>query len=469
MPRQKRNGAIYPIKQTYRKLLSDGKERQYVRWKAKVGDTWVSGKTYEECDEKIKQALRNRNEWGVSLDRSISLGEYADQWFEMKKRTIDPNSIDLYKSLMKRHLAKYRDTPLADVTPSMLQRLLSNMRNIDGTESSLSRRQSMYNVLRQIFQAATADRIIPTNPVTTAIRPKQRDEKLSVKGRRRAALPSPDDSAKKDGRTGVQNRQAYTPEEMMRMLQASTDDIFTGARQWWRLLTGMRQGEVLGITLDDLELWEKPGANGVYVGQYTVNWQLSELNRMHGCGESDGRGVYPCGQKRPMLCPDAQWVVPDDFDMIHLYKRFALTPPKAQRGSVKPLIPELGTVIHRYLEATKDVPNPYGLLFRTEKGLPIDANDDRRGFRELMRKADIPDYQHRYVHECRNSVASLLFKMGVDPGIIQRILGHSSIEMSEHYRTVPIEDLLSGMETIGEKLDLKQIEWRDTTKAPAGA
>lgn len=125
-----------------------------------------------------------------------------------------------------------------------------------------------------------------------------------------------------------------------------------------------------------------------------------------------------------------------------------------------PIIPQLGIVLHRYLVAVKDMPNPYGLVFREPDSRPIDALDDRALFRDLMRKAGIPDYEHRYVHECRNSVVSLLFSMGVDAGIIQRIVGHSSLAMSEHYRTVPIEDLMHGMETLGDKLDLKQIEWR---------
>ena len=50
--------------------------------------------------------------------------------------------------------------------------------------------------------------------------------------------------------------------------------------------------------------------------------------------------------------------------------------------------------------------------------------------------------------------------MGVDPGKIQRIIGHSSLAMSEYYRRVPKEELFEGMETIGDRLDLKQIEWK---------
>lgn len=454
MPRRRRNGSIYPIPQTYRRVLKDGTVRTYERWKAKVNGKWVSAKTYKECDAKIKAKLEERGQWGMNADRRITLADYARQWFDLKQAEIAPASIDLYKSVIRRHISPHGDMPLADVTPSMVKRMLSNLRNVDGTPASFERRMSVYGVLNQVFKAAVADRLIPTSPVTSAVRPKRPKTRMGAV----MAVES------RDGRSGEQHRHAFTPEQMRAMLEASSDDIVTGARQWWRLLTGMRQGEMLGATLDDLELWrdpalELPDGPEVWVGKYTVNWKLEELNRMHGCGQPDN-GRYPCGQRMPSRCPHAMWLVPEGYDMIHLYRRFALTPPKSHRGKVVPIIPQLGIVLHRYLEAVEDMPNPYGLVFREPDGRPIDALDDRALFRDLMKKAGIPDPEHRYVHECRNSVVSLLFSMGVDAGIIQRIVGHSSLAMSEHYRTVPIEDLMHGMETIGDKLDLKQIEWK---------
>ncbi len=74
--------------------------------------------------------------------------------------------------------------------------------------------------------------------------------------------------------------------------------------------------------------------------------------------------------------------------MIHLCKGYALTPPKSARGKVVPIIPQLGTVVHRYLEATENIiPNPYNLIFRTREGMPLAALDDRAGFRDNMRRA----------------------------------------------------------------------------------
>ena len=56
------------------------------------------------------------------------------------------------------------------------------------------------------------------------------------------------------------------------------------------LLTGMRQGEILGATLDDLDLWrdktlETPESGEIWIGTYTVNWKLESLDKEHGCGE----------------------------------------------------------------------------------------------------------------------------------------------------------------------------------------
>lgn len=454
MARERRTGAVYPIRFTRKVKRRDGSIGVHEYWHAKVNGKWVTAKTYRECDAKIRERLAERGKWGMNADRKATIGEYAAQWFELKRADIAPASIDLYKSVITRHLSRYADVALADVTPSMVRRMIANMRNYDGSTPSYERRMSMYGVLNQMFRAAVADRLIPTSPVSPAVRPKRPVKRLGE--------PVRVDTG--DGRSGEQHRHAFTPEQMRAMLEASSGDIITGVRQWWRLLTGMRQGEILGATLDELRLWREPsmetdGGPEVWIGQYTVNWKLEELNRMHGCGQPDGHGAWPCGFTRPVQCPHAQWVVPEGYDMIHLCKRFALTPPKSHRGKIVPIIPQLGSVLHRYLAATRDVPNPYGLIFRNPDGTPIDALADRALFRELMRRAGIPDYEHRYGHECRNSVVSLLFSMGVDPGIIQRIVGHSSLEMSEHYRSVPIEDLMRGMETLGRGLALPDCAW----------
>ena len=184
---------------------------------------------------------------------------------------------------------------------------------------------------------------------------------------------------------------------------------------------------------------------------------------MHGCGRPDKAGRYPCGYlgKRSDLCSHPIWDVPVGFEYIPLVGRRCLTRPKSDNGRrIVPIIPQLGTVIHRYLELVKDGPNPYGLIFREPDGKPIERAVDIASFRDLLGRAGIPNPEKRYGHDCRSSAISLMFSAGVDPGKIRRIFGHSSIIMSEYHRRVPKEELLEGMEAIGDKLDLKQIEWK---------
>ena len=57
---------------------------------------------------------------------------------------------------------------------------------------------------------------------------------------------------------------------------------------------------------------------------------------------------------------------------------------------------------------------------------------------------------------------TILMSMGVDYGLVEEIVGHSSRLMVEHYRHAGLKERLTAMETMNSALDLKQIErdWR---------
>ena len=112
MPRIRKTGAVYPIRHEQRKTLKDGTVKTYVNWQAKVDGRWVSAKTYKECDRKIAEALKEKTEWGMGVDRATRLGEYAERWFELKRRDLKPKSINNYASLISVHLCKYANEKL---------------------------------------------------------------------------------------------------------------------------------------------------------------------------------------------------------------------------------------------------------------------------------------------------------------------------------------------------------------------
>lgn len=231
MPRARKSGSIYPIKYETRKKLKDGSVKTYAGYHAKVDGKWVTAKTYAECDRKIKEALKEKVTWGSSMRHSVTLGPYAREWYEIHKQTLDPGSRTVYDNIVTRHLKPYAKTRIADLTPSALARILDRMTTYDGREASVAHKQNLHKTLDMILDMAVADRIIPSNPMKVVERPQGKDKDVKVRP-----------------------QEPFTERQVMAILGESSKDLRSGAIQWWRILTGMRQGEILGATLDNLDL-----------------------------------------------------------------------------------------------------------------------------------------------------------------------------------------------------------------------
>ncbi len=450
MARENNSGVIRPYKKTSKHTLKNGKTRTYTSYEARI-DTGedengkrrrktVSAKTYKECMSRINAILKDKNEWGMAVSKTVRLGIYAEDWLAIKKTACDPSTYRGYMTCVRRHLKPYADKPVKDFTPTICRRILNQMQSYNQQgkaigPASISLRRTLHTTLNQIFNNALADRIIPSNPMVAVDRPSPKDSEID----------------KSD------EREAFTVAQMQTMLSKAADmGSAVGAIWWWRLLTGMRQGEILGASLEDLTFGTT--SEGVPYGQYAVNWKLEQIMREHGCGEPV-KGMYPCRKKRPSFCTNPRWRVPDGYDITPLWGRWCLTRPKSKTGRVVPIIPMLAQVMQSYIRATASQPNPYGLVFHRPDGRPIEPDDDERAFRDLMREAGIAEPEKRSGHETRHSTVTLLSSMGVDVGLIMQIVGHSSIAMVEHYRHADITERLRAMETLDARLDLRAIEW----------
>lgn len=372
MARENRSGIIRPIKTEVKHTLKNGSVKTYTRYRAKIGEHWVSGKTYKQCDEKIRKALRDKNEWGMAVSKTVRLGPYAEDWLAIKKANCDPSTYRGYMTCVRRHLKPYANKPVNDFTPTICRRILNQMQSYNQKgeptgPASISLRRTLHTTLNQIFKNALADRIIPSNPMVAVERPSPKDNEIGVSD----------------------ERGAFTVEQMQSMLStAAAMGPAIGAIWWWRLLTGMRQGEILGASLEDLSFGVSDG--DVPYGQYAVNWKLEQIMREHGCGDPI-KGVYPCRKKRPSFCTNPQWRVPVGYDITPLWGRWCLTRPKSKTGRIVPIIPMLAQVMQTYLKATSSQPNPYGLVFHRTDGRPIEPDDDEQAFRDLMDQTGIDD------------------------------------------------------------------------------
>ena len=415
---------------------------------------------------------------GIDVDRRTSLGDYSELFLAKKKQIVDPKSYRMYTNIIHNHLKDYLDRPISAFTPSSISHILGTAKSYDRKgkvtgSAGISLKRQIRSTLHSIFEDARRDRMIPTNPAQGVPIPQSKDASYS-------AL--------------AQERTAFSVPEMEAMLRAAAgmEDKATGVRMWFRLLTGMRQGEIIGAHIPDLRLYtsetvtygsrevekecEYTDADGqtrkgtvktveqvsvkakAYVGEYSVNWKLEEVQKDHGCGK-ETQGEWPCGQKKAAYCPDAVWRIPEGFDMIHLQGRWCLTHPKSLTGRRVPIIPILAQVLKQHLDATSGQPNPYDLLFHHADGSIIQPREDMADFRHLMELAHIPHPETHSGHETRHSVVTLLASMGVDSQLIKEIVGHSSDAMVEHYRHADDAERLKAMETLDESLGLEQIGW----------
>ncbi|GIE91073.1 Site-specific recombinase XerD [Actinoplanes regularis] len=230
-----------------------------------------------------------------------------------------------------------------------------------------------------------------------------------------------------------------------RVLHA-TDNRRTSTR--WRsgFGLGLRQGEALGLRWPWFDIdSEEPMAK--------IHWQLHRRPFQHGCG------VTPCGRRRGGNCP--QRVLPMKAGEIHVVGGLILKPPKGSSYGEIPLPPELVEEFRRHREIQNfermragDAYNDGGFVFCDELGNPISPEADWKEFQEIEEEAGVS----LRVHDGRHFTASFLIALGVDSSVVQQILRHSSIKVTEGYLDVAAELKRNATNLMGQALRKPQRE-----------
>lgn len=202
-----------------------------------------------------------------------------------------------------------------------------------------------------------------------------------------------------------------------------------GSRWAAALLTGARQGELLGLELDrvgdDLDL----------------SWQLQRVSWEHGCKS-------PCGRKRGTDCPNRKITMPADWEYRPLEGGLLLCRPKSKSGwRIIPLVEPLKSIIAARVAQAATEPNPHGLLWTADRkkskggnhallpldGSPIDPSRDSAAWHAILERAGL---QKVRLHDARHTTASLLLEANVPEPIIMKLLGHNSYAVTRAYQNV---------------------------------
>lgn len=331
---------------------------------------------------------------------SGSTGEWLRYWLvEIAGREVKPRTAANYKSTVRNHLLpQVGQVPLVELSAADVRGVTSAV--LDKGLSSTTALHA-YRVLAIALAAAHREGHTYRDAAKQVRPPRKTRPDLAV----------------------------LTAAHARTIIDASRSDRL-GSRWAAALLTGARQGELLGLELDRVG------------DSLDLSWQLQRLTWTHGCG---GR----CGWNRGADCPDKRVVAPAGFESRHLTGGLWLTRPKSAAGWRQvPLVEPLRTAVATRREAALTEANPHGLLWTQAgtTGAPIDPSGDNRAWKRLLSGLDVPQAR---LHDARHATVTLLYEAGVPEVVAMELVGHSNSAMTRAYRSRGSRtQLLAAMESV---------------------
>ncbi len=317
----------------------------------------VYGKTRAEVATKLAKAISNRAD-GLTFDaKNLTLGKYLDSWLkDSVQDTVRLTTYQGYERIVRLHIKPTLESIKLDrITPLHVRGLYR-----ERLEFGLAPRmvQLIHTTLHKALKQAVADDLIPRN-VTEAV---------------------------KAPRPVSKEMQPLSPDQARALLGAARGEKLE-ALYVLALTTGMRQGELLGLKWEDVEM-----ESGTLHVRRTLSTAMGE--------------------------------------------GFSFNPPKTSKSRRSIKIPQLALQSlrrHRtaQLEERMKVAGlwkDHDLVFTTGVGTPVSRADlITRSFKPLLRKADLPNVRF---HDLRHTCATVLLGKGVHVKLVQELLGHSTIAVT---------------------------------------
>src|SRR5215208_2171638 len=213
-PRRNKEGKITGYRGSY--FTADGRRR------------YLSAKTKTEARRALRQAMADADRGLIFDADSLKVGEYLDRWLaDSVSDTVKATTFERYEQITRLHLKPALGrVRLKALTPAHVRGLY---REKLGAGSSARTVRYIHTTLHKALKQAVMDGLIPRN-ATEAVKPPQ---------------------------SSREEMRPLTPEQAKHLLEVAHD---TGDRlealYVLAIHTGLRQGELLGLKWDDVDLDE---------------------------------------------------------------------------------------------------------------------------------------------------------------------------------------------------------------------
>ncbi|MCS6565611.1 tyrosine-type recombinase/integrase [Curtobacterium flaccumfaciens pv. flaccumfaciens] len=338
----------------------------------------------------------------VAVDDGQPLELWLRDWFpNIHSKKIAPKTIASYRTSIEQYIVPAIGTVgLRALTPThvgLVEKFIRD-RGLGGASA-----QQAYRVLSLALRDAVRYEHIPRNVATLVGAPKKKLAQLV----------------------------ALTADDGARILETVQHDRL-GSRIAAALLTGARQGELLGLELERV------------ADELDLSWQLKRFSWSHGCTKHSSDRPR-CGARQGAKCPGRHLDAPEDQEFRHLTGGLWLSRPKSAAGwRVVPLVDPLRSIIEQRVQVAAEEPNPHGLLWTSDPkrtrqsdtlaldGSPIDPRVDNEYWHDVLKRAQVRDAR---LHDARHAAVDLLYAADVSEVVIGDIVGHSTVTMSRAYRS----------------------------------
>jgi integrase len=319
------------------------------RWVAVLDLGWRDGKrarkyfyarTRDQVARKLARALAQHQQGYEFANEQLTVEQFLGRWLEAKRGTVSSGTWTRYEELVRLHVnPRIGKRRLARLKPDQLQAFYSELQASRSPATVLK----VHRMLHSAFKLAVRWEAMPHNVTELVLAPP----------------------------TGQRHEfDTFTAGQVRSFLKAAQGDRLE-ALYVLAITTGMRQGELLGL-----------------------RWQDVDLER--------GR--------------------------LQLVRQ--LKTRQSRRAVVLSELAVTALVDHRDRQATEREQQgvgwqEHGLVFPNTVGGPLDPHNLRqRSFFPLLERAGLPRIRF---HDLRHSCATLLLSEGVHPKIVSDLLGHSQI------------------------------------------